>query len=260
MSRTRQPLILHVPHSSREIPREYRNRYLIGPDELEGEMDRLVDFDTEKLFRPAAGEDVQLVFPWSRLFMDVERFEKDADEPMAERGMGVLYSRTIDGRLLRPEFSPEEREELLDAWYRPWHRRLEETAGDFLERYGAALIIDCHSFPDVPLACDMDQLARRPDICLGTDDFHTPEVLLDFARGFFEDAGFGVMVNRPYAGTMVPLSRYGKDARVSSLMVEVNRRLYGKGGGTAGKREAKIYGVLEGFLREAGEILHRAAG
>lgn len=42
----------------------------------------------------------------------------------------------------------------------------------------------------------------------------------------FERARWRVMVNEPFAGAIVPLSRYGCDRRVASVMVEVNRRLY----------------------------------
>jgi N-formylglutamate deformylase len=35
-----------------------------------------------------------------------------------------------------------------------------------------------------------------------------------------------VAVNTPFAGTIVPMSHYGKDRRVSSIMIEINRGLY----------------------------------
>ncbi len=37
---------------------------------------------------------------------------------------------------------------------------------------------------------------------------------------------WSVGINRPYAGTLVPTTFYGKDQRVLSVMIEVNRRLY----------------------------------
>jgi N-formylglutamate amidohydrolase len=38
--------------------------------------------------------------------------------------------------------------------------------------------------------------------------------------------GYRVGINRPYAGTMVLMAFYGKDHRVASIMIEVNRGLY----------------------------------
>jgi N-formylglutamate amidohydrolase len=42
----------------------------------------------------------------------------------------------------------------------------------------------------------------------------------------FAANGWSVELNRPFAGALVPASRYRQDARVSAVMVEVNRRLY----------------------------------
>ena len=64
------------------------------------------------------------------------------------------------------------------------------------------------------------------DICIGTDAFHTSEAT---ARAFlqsFAANGWSVELNLPFAGALVPASRYRQDARVSAVMVEVNRRLY----------------------------------
>ena len=45
-------------------------------------------------------------------------------------------------------------------------------------------------------------------------------------RDYFEQKGLSVAINEPFAGTMVPLKFYGKDRRVKSIMIEVNRKLY----------------------------------
>lgn len=58
--------------------------------------------------------------PVSRLVLDVERFEEDVREPMA-----AVYTRTSSGRPLRRPLGPSAREALLERWYRPHHRRLE---------------------------------------------------------------------------------------------------------------------------------------
>ena len=81
--------------------------------------------------------------------------------------------------------------------------------------------------PSSPLPCERGLGAHvRPDICIGTDAFHTSEAT---ARAFvhaFAANGWSVELNRPFAGALVPASRYRQDARVSAVMVEVNRRLY----------------------------------
>jgi N-formylglutamate deformylase len=50
--------------------------------------------------------------------------------------------------------------------------------------------------------------------------------LVDIIKVRFEGAGFSVGVNNPYCGTLVPNNFYGKDYRVKSVMIEINRHLY----------------------------------
>ena len=162
----------------------------------------------------------------SRLVLDPERFEDDAQEMMTSRGMGVIYTRTSDGRELRAAPSEEERQELLDRFYRPHHAALEQAAEKCLNGFGRCLILDCHSFCSSPLPFELDQDPVRPDICLGTDPFHTPPGLTDSIEQFFRTLGWTVYRDKPYKGTLVPIKFRGQDRRVSSIMIEVNRKLY----------------------------------
>ncbi len=41
-----------------------------------------------------------------------------------------------------------------------------------------------------------------------------------------KEAGYHPRVNTPYSGAITPIKYYGKDRRVVSVMVEVNRKLY----------------------------------
>ncbi len=49
---------------------------------------------------------------------------------------------------------------------------------------------------------------------------------MDASVRFFEERGYSLGVDWPYKGTIVPLAWYGKDKRVISIMLEVNRKLY----------------------------------
>ena len=88
------------------------------------------------------------------------------------------------------------------------------------------LILDCHSFATVPLPSEPSQAVPRPDVCIGTDSFHTPRALADALGDAFSAEGFVVASDTPFSGTMVPLEHYQQDARVRSVMIEVRRGLY----------------------------------
>ncbi len=97
--------------------------------------------------------------------------------------MGIIYRLTSDGKPLRRNLSVEEREYLVSTYYRPHHRQLGQTVDACVVEHGFALIIDAHSFPSIPLPFELEQNPVRPDVCIGTDVFHTPEWVLKYPSG-----------------------------------------------------------------------------
>lgn len=185
----------------------------------------MTDWYTDELFGGLSGA-TDIVFPLSRLVVDPERFEHDEQEPMSECGMGVIYQSASDGKLLRGELNADDRELLIQSYYRPHHRLLNSTVQRAIETAGRCLILDGHSFPSNALPYERDKLSFRPEICIGTDDYHTPDELRDLAINSFKSAGFSVAVNSPFAGAMVPSEFYQSDKGVLALMIEVRRDLY----------------------------------
>lgn len=217
-------IVLHIPHASMEIPGEVRKSFVIDGAQLEQELLRMTDHFTDELFLVPPSLATSVVYPVSRLVCDPERYPDDSEETMSALGMGVIYTQRHDLGPLRTRPTPSEREALLDHYYRPHHRALENAVDAALAAHNRCLVIDCHSFPGTPLPYETD--SARPDICIGTDEFHTPHALRDAAASAFEAAGLEVATNRPFAGALTPASRYRKDHRVSAVMIEVNRSLY----------------------------------
>jgi len=216
-------MILHIPHSSRAIPEGLKDQFVLTDAQLSAELDLMTDAFTDELFAIDGAAVVR--FPLSRLVVDVERFADDGQEPMSKMGMGMIYTRMAAGASLRRDLSLEERSRLLEL-YEAHHRSLLGAVESELHDTGRTLIIDCHSFPSRPLPCDQDQSVPRPHLCMGTDEAHTPEPLVGRVVSELGLIVYGVVVNRPYAGTMVPLPYWRKDHRVTSIMIEVNRSLY----------------------------------
>jgi N-formylglutamate deformylase len=219
-------IVGHVPHASRHVPAAERARLLADDATLAAELLRLTDAHTDRLFawiRDVGG--TLVVNRTSRLVVDPERFPDDAAEPMATVGQGAVYTRTTDGEPLRAD-DPDERARLLATWFEPYHAALIAVVESTLARFGRCLVLDGHSFATVPLPSEADRAPDRPDVCLGTDAFHTPPALTDALALRLRDAGFRVAVDTPFAGTLVPLRWYGTDARVTSVMLEVRRGLY----------------------------------
>jgi N-formylglutamate amidohydrolase len=216
--------VRHIPHSSTVIPERDRGAFVLSDAEIEHELLLMTDRYTDELFADVPGPAV--ISPVSRLVVDVERFEDDELEPMAACGMGVVYTRTHDGQTLRRAPSEAEREELLDLYYRPHHAAFESAVERALVEQGRVLIIDCHSYPLQTLPFEIFDHETRPEIGIGTDAFHTDDLLASRAVWAFARRGFSVALNKPFPGAITPLKFYGRESRVQSLMVEVRRDLY----------------------------------
>ena len=152
---------------------------------LEHELLVMTDRHTDALLALPPDVATTVTFPVSRRVVDPERFVDDADEPMATKGMGAIYERTSSGESLRQSPSAEERRTLLARFYEPHHAALTQAVQAALDVHGSVLVLDCHSFPARALPYEADQNPDRPDICIGTDPFHTPEWLAaDAVAGF----------------------------------------------------------------------------
>ena len=201
-------IVLHIPHNSPRIPEEYRHHFVLNDDELDKELLKVTDHYTEQLFSGLFKDCNKVVANVSRLLVDVERFADDTQEPMASKGVGCVYQLTSNGKSLRIQIGDTERQNLLNSYYYPHHNSLSEKVTKSMKASGKCLIIDCHSFPSVPLSYDLDQSVPRTDFCLGTDSYHTPEPLVREAKAYFEQHGLVVAIDSPYSGTMVPLQFY----------------------------------------------------
>ncbi|MEU3985194.1 N-formylglutamate amidohydrolase [Streptomyces sp. NPDC026672] len=220
------PVILHVPHSSRNIPAAVRADIVLDDAALEEELDHITDAHTARIAEVAAALADRT--PWrfvnrlSRLVVDPERFPDEREE-MRAVGMGAVYTRTTHGARLRAAETAEE--PLVERYFRPYARAMTEAVRDRLAATGRAVVVDVHSYPARRLPYELHGEGPRPAVCLGTDAFHTPPELTRSAREAFAGCG-GTGLDSPFAGAYVPLEFHGTEPRVAALMVEIRRDTY----------------------------------
>jgi N-formylglutamate amidohydrolase len=183
---------------------------------------------------------------FSRLVVDPERFREDSNEVMSATGMGAVYVSTSKRKSLR-KLSDRKRELLLKKYYDPYHKRFEEIAGKILSDSNKCLIVDVHSYPTKPLPYELNPNAYRPDICIGTDDYHTPKYLIGFTEEYFSKENFITAFNTPFSGAFVPIKYYQKDERILSIMIEIKRSLYMNE--HTGKKSAAFYKIKNSICR-----------
>ncbi len=214
-------IVCNIPHSGREIPEWAWQDFIVAREEVEAFAERLCDIDVDKLFSFVAPEN-KVFSPLSRAVVDIERFKDDALEDMAKIGMGWFYLKDERGVLIRKDGKSKE---ICSEIYDRYHKELEKKVARVLENNGECWVLDCHSFPD-----DIEYTKYRsvdfPDVCIGyNDDVSCPPIIRERIKQLFENAGYSVKFNIPFAGCLIPL-KYADDSRVKGVMLELNRRSY----------------------------------
>jgi len=220
-------VVVHVPHSSVEIPDKYKKTILINEKLLQREIRSMTDAFCDQLY-DAPEFTARVIAPISRLVCDVERFRDDRLEPCAKKGHGLMYTRTTYRRKFR-ENDQTLRNEILREIYDPHHEKLTAAVDQALKRYNKCLIIDGHSFNSKMIIKPDDTLSFPPlfpDFDIGVDKYHTPDGLRDTICAFVKELGYKPKVNTPFGGTITPMKFYQNDKRVFSIMFETNRKLY----------------------------------
>ena len=221
------PLIIHIPHSSTFIPDTELTTFSLSSNGLESELLKMTDRYTDDLFSEARElGGTMFVNRISRLVCDPERFPDDESEPMSKKGMGAVYTKTADGDQLKVDsFNSEEKKRVMDQYFHPYSKALEEEVAKMLETFGKCFIVDGHSFPTIPLHYE-DPNSNRPDICFGHDPFHAPSESISALENICRTRDYIFSHNEPFAGSYVPIKYFQKEPRVKSLMIEIRRGMY----------------------------------
>lgn len=215
-------LIVNIPHSSVNI-NDYSN-FNLNKCEIDAEAKMLADLYTDELIENNSYTEI-LRSDISRLVVDTERFVDDSQEIAASYGMGVIYNKTHDGRILREKPSLEQREQLLNEYYYPYHQKLKEYVDENLFIYDKCLIIDLHSYSKISVPVNKTN-TELPDICIGYTPYHFNQDILDLIISFCKDNHYTYALNTPFSGSIVPLEYYLKNRNIVSFMIEIHKSVY----------------------------------
>ena len=223
------PVLLSVPHSGREYPDWLIGLASGGRPALSNLEDPLVD----RLVWRALGHGVGAVIARTpRAAVDCNRAEDEVDPAVidgarrdrlsarARGGLGIVPARTPQhGYLWRRPVTSGQLDDRLHQAHRPYHDAIEDLLGLLLDRFGCALLLDCHSMPPPP--------AGIPPIVFGDGRGRTADAWLSAeALRIAGDCGFNAGLNDPFAGGHVIERHADPGCSVHALQIEVDRRAY----------------------------------
>lgn len=214
-------ILFHVPHSSLKIPKQYWDICIKDKQYIKRTNIFLCDYLTDELIPNKCHK---LVFKYSRLFCDIEKFKDDSKEIMSKKGMGVIYTKDCDNTITIP--NKQYKKLVLKSYYDKYHNKLDKIVTNLLKKYNKCIIIDFHSFSD-EMVKKLFNTNNNPDICIGIDNNYTSKKLTTITINHFKKYGYSVEINKPYSGTIIPNKYINKnEKRLSSIMIEINKRVY----------------------------------
>lgn len=202
-------MILHIPHTSTRMIDS------VQVENAQKNLNLLTDWYADELFEYPGEKAHQVVFDYSRLVVDVERFKVDEMESV---GKGFAYRTDIDDNPIIRDI--DECEHIYDEY----HRDFTNLVNQYLSLVSPVVIVDCHTFNSDPLPWE-DVNLPRPDICIGVNVNNIDLRLVKDVYRYFFNHGLSVSINVPYSGSIVP-SHFIDDEDVVSIMIEVNKSLY----------------------------------
>lgn len=228
------PVVLAVPHAGRAYPDALNAMAAVPLKRLEALEDRYADL---LVADATASGTVAFVARRARCWIDLNRDEREVDRAMiapaphpshtlvtarVRGGLGLVPRRLQGlGELWRGPIPAAALARRIAEDYRPWHAALADALADARDRFGAALLLDCHSMPPLPTG------DAAPDIVLG-DRFGRSAAsrIVDRLAAVAEARGLRVAFNSPYAGGHA-LDRHGAPAAgIHAVQIEIDRRLY----------------------------------
>jgi N-formylglutamate amidohydrolase len=230
--RPASPVVLSVPHAGRAYSEVLLASARLPRRRLETLEDRLVD---RLIWRAVAAGAAAIIADAPRAEIDLNRDERELDPALVvprpqgselfesartRGGLGLVPDRIAGaGPIWRQRLSVDELARRVETIHRPYHRALENALRAAKERFGIAILLDCHSMPPRGGGAAAIVLGDRHGASSAPD-------LAEAAERIVGQEGFAVARNAPYAGGHIT-ERHGRPAEgIHALQIEIDRSCY----------------------------------
>ncbi|MCD9146889.1 N-formylglutamate amidohydrolase [Pseudophaeobacter flagellatus] len=230
-------VVFASPHSGSYYEPSFVQGTILNQQQIRSSEDAFVD----QLFADVPGFGAPLLLATQpRAYIDLNRAPGELDpaliegvprrgqNPRVASGLGVIPRVVANGRAIYHGKMPRQEalQRIDQIWY-PYHAALQGLLRQAHDRFGQAVLIDCHSMPHEAVANLPTHRAALPEVVLG-DRFGSSAAteVMDLVEAAFVQAGLRVARNAPFAGAYITQA-YGRPSRRQhAVQVEIDRSLY----------------------------------
>ena len=229
------PILITVPHAGAIYPNLFIKNLKVNLCEVR----RIEDYQSNKILDKIDGKMADIIIAQcSRAVVDLNRSRNAIDysmftqvfehEPVSEKqmikyGLGVFPNKIFGKTILKNPLPFSYAIHMLEHYYDPFHKSLNKQIMYLSNIFGFCYHIDLHTMPSKALL----NFKKEPDIILG-DNFGKSCCigLINYFQNIFQENGFTVEVNNPYAGGFITRN-YGNPSKgIHTIQIEINRKIY----------------------------------
>ena len=229
------PILITVPHAGNIYPDLFIKNLKINLCEVR----RIEDYQSNKILDQIDEQMADIIIAQcSRAVVDLNRSRNAIDhsmftqvfehEPVSEKqmikyGLGVFPNKIFGKTILKSPLPFSYAIHMLEQYYDHFHKSLNKQIMYLNNTFGFCYHIDLHTMPSKALL----NFKKEPDIVLGDNFGKSCSIeLINYFQNVFQENGFTVEVNNPYAGGFITRN-YGNPSKgVHTIQIEINRKIY----------------------------------
>ena len=261
------PIVFASPHSGRDYSDDFLKSSVLDGRVIrsseDAHVDQLIDFV------PEMGAPL-LLAKVPRAYVDMNRAADELDPALINdvqsraqnaritSGLGVIPRVVSNARAIyRGKLSKQDALARIDQYWTPYHLALKRLLARAHDRFGYSLLMDMHSMPHDAVA-HLGNSNKRIEVVLGDRYGSSADIALgDLIEKAFENNGFRVSRNVPFAGAYIT-QHYGQPEQSKHVVqVEIDRTLYLDEGSV---KPSENFEVMKTRLRGVlGEVIEQTA-
>ena len=229
------PILITVPHAGNIYPDLFIKNLKINLCEVR----RIEDYQSNKILDQIDEQMADIIIAQcSRAVVDLNRsrnaidhsmftqvFEHEhvSEKQMIKYGLGVFPNKIFGKTILKSPLPFSYAIHMLEQYYDHFHKSLNKQIMYLNNTFGFCYHIDLHTMPSKALL----NFKKEPDIVLGDNFGKSCSIeLINYFQNVFQENGFTVEVNNPYAGGFITRN-YGNPSKgVHTIQIEINIKIY----------------------------------